>query len=138
MKANPNRCRLPRCEKKVKRGDNLCSMHRSRWTRTGRFDKKSYAEKLLERSIKTASGCLEFQGYRNKLGYGKIRANGKKMLAHRLAFEAWSAQPIPKGMLVCHYCDNPPCINFNHLFLGTDLDNARDAMRKGRRHVKAT
>lgn len=55
----------------------------------------------------------------------------RKMYVHRLAWiEAHG--PIPEGMHVLHKCDNPPCYNIEHLFLGTPADNAADKMRKGR------
>lgn len=53
------------------------------------------------------------------------------MYSHRLAYEAWVG-PIPDGMHVLHRCDNPPCINPAHLFLGTDAENVRDRDGKGR------
>lgn len=82
------------------------------------------------------SACIEVSTGRSK-GYGSsyIRvAEGKRfhVLAHRFVFEQ-ERGPIPAGMQVCHACDNPPCINIEHLFLGTNKDNVRDAMAKGRR-----
>ena len=62
-------------------------------------------------------------------GYGRF--GSKSELAHRLAF-GMCVEPIPKGMHVCHTCDSPSCVNPNHLFLGYDIDNARDKIKKGR------
>jgi hypothetical protein len=64
-------------------------------------------------------------------GYGRFHNRNKPFLAHRVAYEMVYG-PIPPGMFVCHHCDNPPCCNPAHLFLGTGADNMRDASRKGR------
>jgi hypothetical protein len=75
--------------------------------------------------------CWEWQGARDRDGYGQIMVNYRRKRAHRLAWEI-VAGPIPAGMFVCHHCDNPPCVNFAHLFLGTVDDNNRDMRDKGR------
>ena len=64
-------------------------------------------------------------------GYGQFRVGKKKLKAHRVAWET-EAGPIPDGMCVLHKCDNPRCVRFTHLFLGTHKDNAIDRMVKGR------
>jgi len=68
-------------------------------------------------------------------GYGHFSlAGGRKILAHRFAWEQ-SKGAIPDGLKVLHRCDNPPCCNPNHLFLGTQADNVHDMMQKGRHRV---
>lgn len=82
--------------------------------------------------------CWEWNGLCNQDGYGQKKINGTSWQTHRLAF-AWATgnwtdngPKIPDGMLVLHRCDNPPCCNPSHLFLGTHADNVRDAVSKGR------
>jgi hypothetical protein len=79
--------------------------------------------------------CWEWIGPRNAAGYGRVSSGtGKERrttYAHRY-FYTEANGPIPEGMLVCHKCDNPPCCNPHHLFLGTRTDNQRDRVAKGR------
>lgn len=75
--------------------------------------------------------CINFKGTLTTNGYGVVRMSNKRFLAHRVAYELVNKK-IPKGMHVCHSCDNPPCVNPKHLFLGTSEDNRMDMVRKGR------
>ena len=79
----------------------------------------------------TESGCLLWIGYCDRDGYGKFQVNGKKLRAHRAAWEACNGD-IPAGTSVLHKCDVPQCVNVLHLFLGTQQDNGADMAQKGR------
>lgn len=76
-------------------------------------------------------GCAEWTGARSRGGHGQIGIDGRRVGTHRVAWTL-AYGPIPDGMFVCHRCDNPPCVNPAHLFLGTALDNMRDMVTKGR------
>ena len=77
------------------------------------------------------AGCWVWMGATQVRGYGEILSSNRKMLAHRASYEAFVG-PIPKGMYVCHACDNVYCVHPNHLFLGTQKQNLQDMAAKGR------
>lgn len=81
--------------------------------------------------IEDQAGCWEWTGHRDHKGYGRLTFRGRTIRAYRLAYELFVG-PIPKGACVLHRCDNPPCCNPAHLFLGSRADNHADMMAKGR------
>lgn len=76
--------------------------------------------------------CWEWQGKREPFGHGKLRYRGVPDRAHRVAYRL-AVGEISSGKCVCHSCDNPPCCNRAHFFLGTRSENFADMHRKGRR-----
>lgn len=82
--------------------------------------------------------CWEWQAASNEAGYGRIRVAGHLLLAHRVSYELANGpsskrrKGIYRTPLVCHRCDNPKCVNPDHLFAGSYTANARDGVRKGR------
>ena len=93
-------------------------------------------ERVMRRTVVTDSGCIEFTGSKTgRGGYGQLSraGGGSPYKAHRVVF-AEVYGPIPDGAFICHHCDNPPCVNPDHLFLGTNQDNVTDMVNKGRHH----
>lgn len=75
--------------------------------------------------------CWEWQAGKQHSGYGNFSLRGQGVRAHRVSW-ALANGPIPKGRLILHRCDNPPCVNPNHLFDGSQADNMHDMSNKGR------
>lgn len=105
---------------------------KSGWTNV-----KTAQEYLDQRSKLATSGCIEFTGSLDSKGYGRVgntrwgKTYGTRG-AHRLSYILKHGPISSSSLFVCHKCDNPKCINTEHLFLGTAADNAKDRDTKGR------
>ena len=94
----------------------------------------SLKERLVTRSKAGPNGCIDFVGYIDSQGRGRIRIGGRKgeaIIAARASYEAHIG-PIPDGLKVLHTCDRPICINPDHLYPGTDAENVFDKVIRGR------
>lgn len=98
-------------------------------TTTSMIDKLT--NKIL---INQITDCWEWTAGVNNLGYGMIRDEKRMRLAHRVSYEEHVGK-IPPGMCVCHTCDNPSCINPQHLWLGTRKQNTQDMIDKQRHRI---
>jgi len=127
-------CQIGGCEGKAL-AKALCQKHYNSARYSPRFYpsrvscKRTVAQNIAACTKRdTSTGCLEWTGHRDEWGYGRYGADKR---AHRVSY-AEAFGPIPDGMLVCHRCDNPRCVEPSHLFLGTNGDNTADRIFKGR------
>ena len=131
-------CVIDGCSSKAV-GRGWCHKHYKRWQVHGnpltivnpRIHHMTLKERILS-TIKVVDDCWIWNGSKNKLnGRPRLKYKCKTTLAHRAAYIAFIGE-IPDGLLVCHKCDNPLCVNPSHLYAGTISQNRRDAVIRGR------
>lgn len=123
-------CSIPGCGRPHE-ARGWCAKHYSRWRKSGAPERPALAERLWGNVEKDANGCWNWRGARYRKGYGRISIDGRQVAAHRTAYRLAHGE-IPDGLVVRHRCDNPPCINPDHLEVGTAADNSRDMVERGR------
>ena len=127
------RCIL--CETEIEEKRTTCSRKCS--SALGSIKKLSNYEQTFEQRFwervnrGDVNSCWEWKACRGKEGYGQLKKRRKMVLAHRLSY-ILSFGEIADNICVLHRCDNPPCVNPKHLFLGTREDNNKDKKNKGR------
>lgn len=98
----------------------------------------SIKDRLEQKLVSMPNGCIEFSGSRDRFGYGKLATTENRWdRTHRIAWRLIHGD-IPSGMCVLHTCDNPSCVNTDHLFLGSKAENNLDKAKKGRANKKLT
>jgi DNA-binding transcriptional regulator YiaG len=132
-------CEVSGCQR-PSRANKMCTLHNSRMKRNGHSGPGPRAlgspEFRFWRKVDQngANGCWNWTGGTHKKGYGTLQGGdgtNRNIATHRFSYELHKG-PIPAGMYVMHICDNPRCVNPDHLKLGTATDNVRDMWEKGR------
>lgn len=131
-------CSINGCSKPVD-ARSWCKMHYTRWARTGTTDPGVHAQvssiDRFNRYVDRSDDCWIWLGPRNPLGYGWLNVAGpwgRRIYAHRWSWQHHNKQQVPEGFVIRHTCDNPPCVNPDHLLIGTQRDNLRDMVARNR------
>lgn len=128
----PRTCDVDGCNNLASRR-GWCERHYRRWLRLGNPCATKYrtVEDRFWAKVAKTDSCWNWRASCNNKGYGQFYPSRKPLLAHRFAYELCVGS-IADGLQVLHHCDNPPCCNPEHLFLGTSVDNMRDMVSKAR------
>lgn len=94
--------------------------------------KENPRDRIIQ-NVKVSGDCWIWTGSYGSDGYGVIGIGRKQFRTHRVSFEIFSGK-CADGLLVCHKCDDPRCVNPEHLFVGTPKDNTQDMIAKGRKY----
>lgn len=143
-------CAVEKCFRTPILAKGFCSMHYKRQYKHGNTgfaaptmsyllsfsDIKSINTWLINHRKITENGCWEWSGPVNKSGYGLIIIDHKRIRVHRVACALYKDFNINSDFIICHHCDNPPCFNPEHLFIGTHKDNILDCIHKNRARKK--
>lgn len=136
-------CAIDGCNRAVS-SRGWCKRHYEIWRRHGNPERqvRTYngrgrngeplADRLNRKSRDTETGCREWTGWCDDGGYGRVAVDRRMRAAHIAAWEIANGRTVPNGMVVRHTCDNPPCINPEHLILGTQQQNVADMHDRGR------
>jgi hypothetical protein len=135
------KCSVECCDR-IAEKRKMCRAHYQRWrsygdefSRTPIVDVSSLHSRFNAKvGKKNENGCMEWQGESSN-GYGRFNIGKITIAAHRISYEI-NVGAIPEGLFVCHKCDNPSCVNTEHLFVGTHQDNMQDMINKGRAPFK--
>jgi hypothetical protein len=129
------KCAMSKCDHSA-HARGLCTKHYQAAKKTNSLPPKTTLGDRLKRcsALNSGTGCVEWTGYKNQCGYGRLRHGKGLVYAHRLAWEIANGPILNEDLRVLHRCDNPACIHPAHLFLGTQADNMADMVFKGRQN----